>query len=372
MKKLYKYKINKNILIPLLFFIVISILSVYSASILTGKSNLALKQIIWFLIGFVVIYEIKNIGNTNIYKMTFILYIIGIISLICLLLFGVPVNNAKCWFNVFGIGTIQPSEFIKVILILTNAIIINKHNESKSKKDYILILKIMLITILPAFLTFLQPDTGMVLIYFVISFTMLFISGIKKHWFISFFILLTLFLSIFLSIYFYKQDLFIEIFGTSFFYRIDRLLDWKNGVGMQLTNALTGMGSAGIFGYGFNNIPIYFPEPENDFIFSVYTTSFGFIGSLILISIIIYFDINIIKVGMNAKNKIDKYLVAGIIGMLLYQQIQNIGMNIGLLPITGITLPFISYGGSSLLSYMIIIGLLLNISNNKIKLDKYK
>ena len=228
-----------------------------------------------------------------------------------------------------------------------------------------LILKIIGITIIPAVLTFLEPDTGMVLIYFVISFTMLFTSGINIKWFIYFFIIIAILLSIFLTIYFYKGDLFIEIFGTNFFYRIDRLLDWKDGVGMQLTNALAGIGSAFIFGHGFNNTPIYFPEPQTDFIFSVYATNFGLIGIIILLLLIVYFDINIIKVGIKSKIKINKYVISGIIGMLLYQQIQNIGMNIGLLPITGITLPFISYGGSSLLSYMIIVGIILNIDNGK-------
>ena len=226
-----------------------------------------------------------------------------------------------------------------------------------------LILKIIGVTLIPSILTFLQPDTGMVLIYFVISFVMLFTSGINIKWFIWFIAILTLLLSVCLSLYFYNDDLFIKIFGTSFFYRIDRLLDWKDGVGMQLTNALIGIGSAFIFGHGFNNTPIYFPEPQTDFIFSVFATNYGLVGATFLLLILVYFDFNIIKIAINSRNRIDKYVVSGILAMLIYQQIQNIGMNIGLLPITGITLPFISYGGSSLLSYMIIIGILLNISN---------
>ena len=278
-------------------------------------------------------------------------------------MFAKPINNSKCWFTVFGIGTIQPSEFMKIILIITNAVIIDKHNKSAYKKDYVLILKIIGVTLIPSILTFLQPDTGMVLIYFVISFVMLFTSGINIKWFIWFIAILTLLLSVFLSLYFYNDDLFIKIFGTSFFYRIDRLLDWKDGVGMQLTNALIGIGSAFIFGHGFNNTPIYFPEPQTDFIFSVFATNYGLVGATFLLLILVYFDFNIIKIAINSRNRIDKYVVSGILAMLIYQQIQNIGMNIGLLPITGITLPFISYGGSSLLSYMIIIGILLNISN---------
>ena len=143
---------------------------------------------------------------------------------------------------------------------------------------------------------------------------------------------------------------------------MDRLLDWSNGAGMQLTNALASSGSAGLFGYGLNNNPIYFPEPQTDFIFSVFTTNFGFIGASILLLLIIYFDYQLIKVGIKSSGK-DKYIISGILSMIIFQQIQNIGMNIGLLPITGITLPFISYGGSSLISYMIIIGIVININN---------
>lgn len=364
MKKMYKYKINKPIMYSLFLFIIISLVSIYSASNLISNNLLVIKQLVWFIIGLFLIYLITKVKNKNIYKHYKLLYILGNISLIALLLFAEPINNSKCWFNIFGIGTIQPSEFMKIILIITNAMVIY---ENRNKKDYIIVLKVLIITLIPAILTFLQPDTGMVIIYFIISFVMLFISGINRKWFTSTIFIVLLLLSLFLSLYFYNSDLFIKIFGTNFFYRIDRLLDWKNGVGMQLTNALTGIGSAGILGFGFNNTPIYFPEPQTDFIFSVFAINYGLIGCIFLLTLITYFDINILKIGVNVRSKVEKYIISGIFGMLLYQQIQNIGMNIGLLPITGITLPFISYGGSSLLSYMIIIGLVLNISNSRKK-----
>ena len=361
MAKLYKYKINKNILITLLCFIVISIVSIYSAGNIIGINNLFVKQIIWFISGFLTIYLIAKTDNDDIYSSYKILYVFGNIILVLLLLFAPPINNSKCWFNIFGIGTVQPSEFMKIILIITNAVIIDKHNKKKDKKDITLILKIFIVTLIPSILTFLEPDTGMVIIYFVISISMLFISGINIKWFISLIIIISTFLSIFLLIYFYKEDLFIKVFGSSFFYRIDRLLDWKDGVGMQLVNAKSGIGAAHIFGFGFNNTPIYFPEAQTDFIFSVFAINYGLIGAVILIATIVYLDIHIIKIGISAKNKVDKCVVSGIISMLIFSQVQNIGMNIGLLPITGITLPFISYGGSSLISNAIAIGILLNI-----------
>ena len=184
-------------------------------------------------------------------------------------------------------------------------------------------------------------------------------------------VLLLLLAGIF-GIYFFEQDLFIDIFGTDLFYRFERIFSWRSGTGLQLENALAAIGSSGLFGHGFNQTPIYFPESSTDFIFAFFASNFGLIGSLALIFVIIYFDVQII---MLAKRKIvdtDKYILAGILGMLLFQQVQNIGMTVGLLPITGITLPFISYGGSSLLSYMVIVGIILNISMEKSRHYKYR
>ena len=119
--------------------------------------------------------------------------------------------------------------------------------------------------------------------------------------------------------------------------------------------------------FWLNKTPIYFPEAHTDFIFSVYASNFGLIGAIMLIGLLVFFDLKIINIGFKSERNTNKYIIAGIIGMLLYQQIQSIGMNIGMLPITGITLPFISYGGSSLLSYMIIAGIIFNLSNETIR-----
>ena len=196
---------------------------------------------------------------------------------------------------------------------------------------------------------------------------MLFISGIRYRWFVLLISLLVLAIGITLSVYFIDTDLFIKIFGTDFFLRIDRLLDWSNKSGYQLENGLAAIGSGGFLGHGFKNTPIYFPEPQTDFIFAVYASNFGFLGSIFLLGLIIFFDIKLINIAIKSNNNINKYVTAGIIGMLIYQQLQNIGMTFGLMPITGITLPFISYGGSSLLSYMIMAGIIFNISNQSLR-----
>ena len=373
MKHVSKYKVEKGILIPLIILAIISVTTIYSAQGLLNSdySSLYLKQALWFIVGFGLAYLIMYIGNDFLYKNAYILYIIGIISLIALLLFAPTINNAKAWFSIPGIGTIQPSEFMKIILIITLARVIDDFNERYSKPsitdEFKFLLKIGVIVLIPSILTFLQPDTGVVLIYLLITICMLFVSGIRYRWFIFAFGLLALAIGSVLVVYFLNQELFINVFGIDFFYRIDRILDWQQGSGLQLENALMAIGSGGLFGKGFMNTPIYFPEPQTDFIFAVYASNYGLMGSLALITLLVFFNVKVISLGSKSANNINKYVIAGIVGMLIYQQIQNIGMTIGLMPITGITLPFISYGGSSLLSYMIMAGILFSISNENLR-----
>ena len=369
--KLKDFKIDKWLLIIVILFSIISVLTIGSAQILINRTDLMNKQIMWYGIGFILILIVMKIKNDFFIKHTWIFYIIGILLLGLLLIFGTPVNNAKCWFTIPGIGTFQPSEFVKIILIITLASMINKFNTEyknpRCRDEFIFIIKVVFIILIPSILTFLQPDTGVVLIYLLITFIMLFISGIRFRWFILAITILILSVGSIVTIYFVNKEMFIKTFGTSFFLRVDRLLDWSSSSGYQLENGLAAIGSGGITGYGLNNTPIYFPEPQTDFIFAVYASNFGFIGSTILIILIALFDVKLILLALKTKKNINKYIISGILGMLIYQQVQNIGMTIGLLPITGITLPFISYGGSSLLSYMLMLGFIFNISNEVIK-----
>ncbi len=375
---MYKKKLNKSILYSICILALISIITIYSASTYISKSlgNLALKQTIWYFIGIILVIGIVKMKNEYLYRHTWILYIIGNLSLLGLLLFATPINNSKCWFTIPGIGSIQPSEFMKIFLMLTLATMIHNfrsdYDDPSMKEEGIFILKTLGIVLLPSILTFLQPDTGAVIIYLIIYFCMMFISGIRFRWFAISFGIILLLVGCVLGTYFFKEKLFMKIFGTDLYYRLDRIFDWRAGSGLQLENAKAAIGSAGLFGHGFNKTPIYFPESGTDFIFAVFASNFGFIGSILLIGIIVYFDIKIILLAKRKITDTDKYILSGILGMLLFQQIQNIGMTIGLLPITGITLPFISYGGSSLLSYMIIIGILINISMEKSKHYKYR
>lgn len=365
-----KFKIDKSLIFFILIFFIISIISIYSASMYLSKSlgNLVIKQSMWYIIGIISIIIIIKLKNKTIYKYAWYIYLTNLLLLAGLLFLAPTINGSKCWYVIKGIGSFQPSEFMKISLILMIAKTIDKFKEQYKNptllEEFKLICTVLIIFLIPSFLTFLEPDTGAVLIYTIITVLMLFISGIRIRWFVILFSIIGIFLTIFLSIYFLNQDLFINLFGSSFFYRIDRIINWQSGSGMQLTNSLSAIGSSGLLGHGFNNTPLYFPEAGTDFIFSVFASNFGLIGSLILILMLALFDLQLINIGRSDIKYIDKYVIIGILGILFYQQIQNISMTIGLLPITGITLPFISYGGSSLISYMILIGLVFNIYNS--------
>lgn len=371
-----KFKINFRIVIPIVLMAIISIISIYSALTYTSKSlgNLALKQAIWYMVGVGLVFVLVKLGNEYLYRHTWILYIIGNLLLVVLLLFGTPINNSKCWLIIPGIGSVQPSEFMKIFIMLVLASMIhdfrNKYKNPSLWEEFLFIVKSFGVVLIPSILTFLEPDTGAVIIYFIIYITMMFVSGIRIRWFVIAIILFGVGMGSFLGLYFFKEDIFIKIFGSSIYYRLERLFDWQTGSGLQLENALAAIGSSSFVGYGFNKTPIYFPESSTDFIFGVFASNFGFVGICLLLGIILYFDLSIIRLARRRINDTDKYILIGIVAMLLFQQVQNIGMTVGLVPITGITLPFISYGGSSLLSYMMIVGIILNISREREK--RYK
>lgn len=372
-----KYKINYKILIPILFLSIISIFTIYSSLTYTSPSlgNLAFKQAIWYLVGWGLVFILIHLKNDYLYQHTWYLYIIGNILLLFLLFFGTPINNSKCWFTIPGIGSIQPSEFMKIFIMLSLATMIhnfrNDYDNPTMLNEFFFIVKTFIVVLIPSILTFLQPDTGAVLIYFIIYFSMMFISGIRLRWFVSAFLIIIGLFGGILYLYYMKEELFIKLFGSSIYYRLERIFNWSKGSGLQLENAIAAIGSAGLFGHGYNQTPIYFPESSTDFIFAVFASNFGLVGVVLLLLLIFYLDVEILSLSQKKIEDSDKYIIAGILGMLIFQQVQNIGMTVGLLPITGITLPFISYGGSSLLSYMLLVGILLNISVKKNRIYKY-
>lgn len=359
MKNKYYYK-NFIILMPILILLTISVLDMYGAAFISHLYEKALlKQVIWIIIGSSVMFIIYKLDMRFLLKYAKIFYIIGIIFLTLVLFIGKNVNGANSWFKI-GPFSIQPSEIFKFFYL----IYISKIVCMKNQNVLIMILKLIILTFIPCILIFLEPDTGVVLMYLLMLFGCILESNIpKKYIWSTIFISITL-LNAFILLYLINSDLFIKLFGTSFFYRIDRILTFANSSSYQLNNALIGIGSSGFFGLGLQSEKIYIPEVTTDFVFSLSICNFGILMGLIIVCVYAFILYKIYKEIKIIENQFYKCVLSGIFYMMLYQIIEHIFMNLGLTPITGITLPFLSYGGSSILSYFMLFGIILKITTN--------
>ena len=363
-----KLTYNTKLISCIILFFIISILSIYSSLKITNNSlgNIFIKQIIYYGIG-IIIALFAYYKKKEIFKYSFSIYLFINILLLLLLFLGTSINGSKCWL-IIGPFSFQPSEFMKIFIIINTAKLLNKYRSKKHlKKEFKMLLIILILVIIPSILTFLEPDTGVVLIYFIISLSMILYRGINKKWYLIVLSILGIIILVIVFFLIYQKQELINFLDNSLFYRFDRIFNWQKQSGYQLENSVISIGSAGLFGFGLNKIPLYYPEASTDFIFTSFNSILGFIGNIFLFIIIIIFDTSILKIIKRKIKKVDEYTIIGLFSMIFYQQIQNIGMTIGLLPITGITLPFISYGGSSLLSYMFIIGIIFRISHDNHK-----
>ena len=353
----------------LIFFVTIllgffGLLMVYSSSSIwsTYKFNDAFYYVkhqgIFYLLGIILMLILKRI-NYNLYKKN-----ANIILFICLLLLilvlipgiGQVRNGSRSWFGIGSLG-IQPSEISKLALIIFTAKYL-ANNEKEVKKFKSGILPILIVIGLFFGLIMLEPDFGTDMVIVMTLISMLFISNIK----ISFFGYMAL----------------IGLLGIVGLiivapYRMSRIISFINpwsdplGSGFQIIQSLYAIGPGGLFGLGFGNSiqkHFYLPEPQTDFIFAIISEEFGIMGIIILSILFLILFVNIIKISINQNDLFAKYLSYGLIMGIIIQTILNICVVVGLVPVTGVTLPFISYGGSSLLVSMASIGIILNISKN--------
>jgi rod shape determining protein RodA len=363
MKILFNKK-NIMLIIPLLIIMIISFLTMYNAKYISKiYTNHLNKQIIWYLLSFLILFFLPK--YKLLFKYSFWLYLFNIILLGLVLFIGKEVNGAKAWFD-FKLISFQPSELMKLTYTLYLTKIINNYKYKNIKCEFIFLIKIFFIFLFPSVLIFLEPDTGAIIFLFVITISMLLTSKIKKIWYVLILIILILLFSIFFYLYYFNQDLLINLIGTSFFYRMDRLINFSDTSNMQLENALITIGTSKMFGYGLKNVAIYIPEVATDFAFSLAIGSFGFIGAIVLILCYLLMNFYFINIIFKAKNKTTKLFTSGFVGVFIFSQIYNIFMNIGLLPIMGIPLPFLSYGGSSLVVFFLYIAIILRLNSNSI------
>ncbi len=358
--KIKTMKKTIKLILPVIILLVVSILNMYGASYISPLyQNHFEKQIIWIFVCLIFSYILYKIDLRFFFKNSFYFYTLGIASLILVLFLGHNVNGASSWFKIGGF-TFQPSELFKFFFIVHLSKVISKHKGNSIS----LFLKVLILTLVPAILIFLEPDTGVVIMYALLMIGMLLASKIPKKYFYVFSGLVILLIGSFLGLYFTQKELFIDIFGTSFFYRMDRLLSFTSQSGYQLENALIGLGASGTFGMGLTSEKVYVPEIVTDFVFVLTICNFGFLIGIFIILLYFYILISVYQLYKNSKKYRDRCILLGVFFMMAFQVWEHIFMNIGLAPITGITLPFLSYGGSSLLSYSMIYVLILKITTS--------
>lgn len=335
---------------------------IYSASYIWAeyKFNDPFKfvkhQGLFFIIGIIMMLITSKIPYKVYFEKANTLLLISIILLILVIIPGIGTvrNGSRSWFGIGSFG-IQPSEFAKLTLIIFTSKYLTK-NEKNLKYIKKGVLPILGIVILVFGLIMLQPDfgTGMIILVSIIG--LLFVSGVD----FKFFIRLGL----------------IGLIGIVLLiaiapYRLERILSFLNpwsdplGSGFQIIQSLYAIGPGGLFGQGFMNSRqkhFYLPEPQTDFIFSIISEEFGFLGILIVATLFTIIIFKGFKIAQNSGDKFAKFLAFGITFGLAFQAILNLMVVVGLIPVTGVTLPFLSYGGSSLLITLISMGVLLNIS----------
>lgn len=367
-----KKQLDTTILITLLGLFVFSIVAVYSGSgqyVSDNPYHYAVRQVIWYAVGIGIMLAIARFDYDLLKRMALIFYLVCVGLLLLVYLFGTEKKGAQRWLNL-GFIEIQPTEFMKIALIVYLAFILSKIGSEKLsfKASIKLTFKVGLISIIPFVLIMLQPDLGSALVIVGITASILVVSSISPKMIGLIFSLGTAFMSLLVYLFYFHHELFTRFFKS---HQLERIYGWlypeqyTSDYGYQLQQALLGIGSGQLGGKGLNQgVQVQsgnIPEAHTDFIFAVVGEEFGFIGSSILIFIYFLLIYRLVQIANEANDLFGSFICMGAVGLISLQVFQNIGMTIGVTPITGIALPFVSYGGSALLTNFIVIGLVLSV-----------
>ena len=355
LKKLYFW-------IPFLTLLTISLFVMYHAKfIMNTYEHHFERQLLWFGIGIFLLFIFQYIPTKKLFSYSFLFYIINLFFLVLVLFIGKDINGARAWID-FKYFSFQPSELMKLSLSLFLANFCTRKKPKNWKEEIVFLLKVFIICLIPSLLVFLEPDTGAIIFYLLITLTLL-CGTIRKRWIILIIGTILSLLSIFFYFYFQNKDLLINLIGTSFFYRMDRILTL--GSGMQIENALIALGSAPIINFSLTKTGIYIPEAPTDFVFALIANVFGITGNIIVLISFFLIDCYLINYQKKEKNKTLKLFDKAFLSILIPSEIIGIAMNLGLFPIIGIPLPFLSYGGSSTIVLFLFLAILFSKTNKK-------
>lgn len=396
MKISKRHLLNYSILVPYILLSVLGLIVVYSTTsaslIQEGKSAFQLVRnqgLFWIvsLLLIAVIYKLK-LGFLRNERLLFIVMFSELILLALARLIGIPINGAYGWIKV-GPITIQPAEYLKIIIIWYLAQRFSKQQEEIGVYDFQVLTqnqwlprsfndwRFVLLVMIGSLAIF--PDLGNATILFLVSLLMYSISGIAHRWFATILAILTTLATVTLTaikVIGVDKVSKIPVFGyvakrfSAFFNPFDDVA----GAGHQLANSYYAMVNGGWFGLGLGNSIEkrgYLPEAHTDFVFSIVIEEFGFVGASLILALVFFLILRIILVGVRAKNPFNSMVAIGIGGMILIQVFVNIGGISGLIPSTGVTFPFLSQGGNSLLVLSVAIAFVLNIDASEKRAKLY-
>ena len=340
-----------------LFFSLASTSLVVSDKLDTNDYSFFFKHLIFILLGIITIFFLSSIKQEKLLKFSSIIFIISLISLILVPVIGIEVKGSKRWIDLYFLPRFQPIELVKPFLIIFISLILSSEKYSNIYLKYFFT---FLITLLVALLLAVQPDIGQTLLVFFSWSILIFTSGISIVFLLILFLLLIFVFS------------YLVFFVPKFEYIKNRLVSFFNSEtgthNFQSDKAIDSITSGGFFGKGIGEgtLKNRVPEAHTDYIISVISEEFGVIAIILILLLFLIFIYSVFKkVYFENEEKI-KLILVGCISLILMQVMIHIGVNIRLFPTTGMTLPFISYGGSSIISISILSGIILNLTKRKI------
>ena len=340
-----------------LFFSLASTSLLVSDKLDTNDYTFFFKHLTYVLLGMIIIFVLSSINEEKLFKFSPIIFLISLISLSLVPFIGIEVNSAQRWIDLYFLPRFQPIELVKPFLIVLISLILSNEKYENIYFKYTLS---FLITLIVALLLAVQPDIGQTLLVFFSWSVLIFISGINIVFLtISSFVI---FFSLFLSINFI----------TKFEYIKNRILSFFNSEtgthNAQSEKAIDSITSGGFFGKGIGEgtLKSRVPEAHTDYIISVISEEFGVIAIILILLLFTIFIYSVFKKVYSYDDDKTKLILVGCTSLILIQAMIHIGVNIRLFPTTGMTLPFISYGGSSIISISILSGIILNLTKRKI------
>ena len=352
-----------GILICTIILLAIGLVALFSATQNSDYEEFK-KQIMWIGISIPVIVVVILVDYEILAKISPVIYGLSLISLVAVL-FTEPINGATSWFNI-GPFSFQPAEFAKIAVVLFMAnVMVKLQQKGRDEINRFCKLGIILATVaVPTLLIIKQPDYGTALAFLVALIFMLYVAGINKKYIITAVLLVVILVPL---AYFF-------ILPEHAKARIDVYLNPNldpRGDGYNIIQSKLAIGAGQIFGMGLfkgNQTQLGYLYPKTtDFIFAVISEEMGFVVAGAIIVLYVILITKSIQVAKTAKDDLGSYIATGIVGIFFFHMLENIGMTMGLLPITGIPLPFVSYGGSSMLTNLTLIAILLNISTRRKK-----